>query len=158
MTYGGSPWSAARPSDPHYARFLSGWDDWWAKQSAGQDATISDVAGGAPLCGPIFNPERIGTPALKRLILKMLHPMPDRRITMEQVLALKVVKGVECCAPEVDCDGVEVGTCEGFDAGKGGGKKACVRRKHDHRPPREGKARQLGHRFEIGEHGHNHGA
>ena len=51
-----------------------------------------------PLCGVVFN--HIPKLALRRLILKMLHPDPAKRISMEDVITERCVRTIECCCME----------------------------------------------------------
>ncbi len=89
---------------------------------------------------------------MKRLLLKMLDPDPERRITVHGVLATATVKGIECCAPEssepAKVAAEEEGSC------LVGSKKwsKTVMRKHSHVPPKEHKTPAfLVHRFDMGD-------
>lgn len=172
MTLQGSPWSSARPGDPAYKRYTDAWATWLAKHP---DGRIHEGAGGAPMAGPIFSPECLGSPAIKRLVLKMLDPDPARRITVRDALNTSYVKGIECCTPEQcddDSDAESTGggsqdgcgesggghagaTVTGLDAradccGKGFAK--TVLRKHSHVPQREHRTPAFFvHRFDMGD-------
>ena len=172
MTLQGSPWSAARISDPSYKRYAGSWVTWLAKHP---DGHIHDGPGGAPMPGPIFSPECLGSPAVKRLVLKMLDPDPARRITMRDALNSSYVRGIECCSPERcdddsddeatggsqdgcgggESDGHAGATVTGLDAradccGKGFAKK--VLRRHNHVPPKEHRTPAFFvHRFDMSE-------
>jgi protein-serine/threonine kinase len=177
MTLQGSPWGSARIIDPAYRRFSEAWDTWLAKHP---DGIIHDGPGGAPMPGPIFSPECLGSPAIKRLILKMLDPDPARRITMHDALSSSYVRGIECCAPERcedesddeasrggsqdgcgnESDGQQQhagATVTALDAradccGKGFAKK--VLRRHSHVPPKEHRTPAFFvHRFDMSEGG-----
>jgi protein-serine/threonine kinase len=155
MTYGGGPWAAARPSDKNYARFKGGWDAWLPKHS---DGLITDTAGGAPMCGPLFAPEKLGGPALKRVLLKMLHPNPDKRISVHEVLQTGFVKGIECCSPESYEDedyAIDASTGKCFTHGKTASKMAvskAIQRKHTHLPGKPHKTPEIfKHRFDMGD-------
>jgi protein-serine/threonine kinase len=149
MTYSGSPWSAAETSDVHFARFMQGWNDWLAKHP---DSVIHENAGGAPMCGKIFDPDRLGGPAMKRVILRMLHPDPDKRATIHEILSTSLIKGVECCTPESFEDedyavDASTGKCSVF--GKHVSK--TIQRKHNHIPPKAHKTpAAFQHRFDMG--------
>jgi serine/threonine protein kinase len=173
MTLQGSPWTAARPSDNAYKRFTDAWDTWLAKHPEAE-GRIHDGPGGAPMAGPIFSPECLGSPAIKRLVLKMLDPNPERRISMHEALNSSYVKGIECCAPErcdddsddefssgsqdgcgAESDGHAGATVTGLDAradccGKGFAK--MVLRRHNHVPPKEHRTPGFFvHRFDMGD-------
>jgi hypothetical protein len=149
MTLQGSPWSAARPADPSYARFAAAWAAWLQKHP---DGRITDAPGGAPAPGPIFSPEALGSPAVKRIVLKMLDPDPTRRIAIGDALATSYVKGIECCAPESCCGDEESAVTDAAADCCGKGFAKTVLRRHNHVPPREHRTPAfLVHRFDMGD-------
>jgi hypothetical protein len=42
----------------------------------------------------------LDSPAIKRLMLKMLYPSPDRRISIQDAISDRWVKTVDCCSVE----------------------------------------------------------
>ncbi|RAK70911.1 putative serine/threonine protein kinase, partial [Aspergillus fijiensis CBS 313.89] len=75
----GYPWRhAIDPGDEHYARFV-GW----------------------PLCGRGFKAKEYPDYAALVLVLGMLHPVPKRRLTVENILKDPWVRGIACCSPVV---------------------------------------------------------
>jgi protein-serine/threonine kinase len=147
MTFGGAPWQAAKSEFELYGHFQKGWDAWLKDHPDGQ---IFDGPDGHPKCGKIF--ALVNPPPVKRLILKMLHPIPEMRITIREVLDSTYVKNINCCCP----DSYEDPACC-VDASKAGGPKAPARVTkrylHHHIPPKhESKiGRALTHRFDMGE-------
>jgi hypothetical protein len=143
MTFQGSPWTQAKITDERYSRFKAGWDAWMAKHP---DGVITDETG-LPSVGPIFSADFLGSPAIKKLIIKMLNPDPDKRIAIHDVLETKLVKGIECCTPETcDDENNPSGDCCGKLFAK------TVMRKHNHVPPKEHKTPGfLQHRFDMGD-------
>lgn len=146
MTCGGCPWQAAKPEYQNYARFKKGWDDWLPNHP---DGLVKDAPDGAPKCGPLFS--FLEPPAIKRLMLKMLHPIPDKRVTIREVITSPYVRGIECCCPE----SAEDQSCC-IDASKKGSKaasKMIVQKKHHHIPPKPEKplAKAFQHRFDMGD-------
>ncbi|KAF2787428.1 Pkinase-domain-containing protein [Melanomma pulvis-pyrius CBS 109.77] len=147
MTFGGCPWQAAKTDYEYYARFKKGWDEWLAVHPDGQ---VVDGPDGHPKCGKLFS--LINPPAIKRLLLKMLHPIPDKRITIREVLNTSCIKSIDCCCP----DTYEDASCC-IDTSKGLTKqptKLVVKKYlHHHVPPKPenkiGKAFQ--HRFDMGD-------
>jgi protein-serine/threonine kinase len=151
LTYGGCPWSAAQSTDGNYKRFKQGYDSWLEKHPEG---VIHDGPGGSPSCGPLFNPERLGSPAIKRLMFKMLAPDPEKRCSINEALTNNFVKAIECCTPEsndeeecaIDAATGKCRTKAGFKAAK------QILRKHSHLPPKEHKTPKLfQHRFDMGD-------
>ncbi len=143
MTFCGSPWPSAERSHPFYQKFAAGWDTWLAKQT---DGVITDDADGMPKCGPIF--ANLDSPAIKRLMLKMLNPNPDRRILIHDALNDRWVKIIDCCSVE-DYGAKE----QAIDAA---GSKSCklasklgIKKMHNHLPPT--KQRMPQHRFDMGD-------
>ncbi|KAF2114138.1 kinase-like domain-containing protein [Lophiotrema nucula] len=148
MTFGGSPWEAAKPDFKYYARFKRGWDEWIPNHPEGE---ITDTEDGFPNCGNLF--KVIQPPALKRLLLKMLHPIPEQRITISQVLSSSYLKSINCCCPET----YEDQKCC-IDATKASSKQTAQLAKtkrflHHHIPPApENKALKfVQHRFDMGD-------
>lgn len=145
MTFGGCPWQAAKPEFEYYARFKKGWDAFLERHPEGE---ISDGEDGHPKCGKLFS--LIEPPSIKRLILKMLHPIPNKRITIRNVLATTCVKNIGCCCPDTYDDPKVV-----FDASKASSVRSAAPKKylHHHIPPRlENKVgKALTHRFDMGE-------
>lgn len=86
---------------------------------------------------------------MKRLMLRMLHPDPNKRISMSDVLEDRHYKSIECCSPDVIKDPSKVVTS--IDAaGKGSCRRASrmfVQRMHNHLPPEKSILPQP--RFEI---------
>jgi protein-serine/threonine kinase len=145
-TFGGSPWSQARESDERYARFKRGWDAFFEKYP---DGTITSETG-FPSLGPLFTADQLGTAAVKRIMIQMLHPMPERRISIQDVLNSSWVKGIECCTPEqMDDDSASVGVEHKCTPKKG---TKQILRKHSHIPPKEHKTPIFfQHRFDMGD-------
>ncbi|KAF2681753.1 Pkinase-domain-containing protein [Lentithecium fluviatile CBS 122367] len=147
MTFGGAPWQAAKSEFELYNIFQKGWESWLQDHPDGQ---IFDGPDGHPKGGKIFT--LVNPPAVKRLILRMLHPDPEKRITIRDALESTYVKNINCCCPE----SYEDPTCC-VDASKRGAQKAqgrvTKRYLHHHIPPKhESKiGRALTHRFDMGE-------
>jgi protein-serine/threonine kinase len=95
MTFGGCPWQAAKIEFEYYARFKRGWDQWLLEHPDGQ---FVDGPDGHPKCGKLFS--LIDPPSIKRLILRMLHPMPDKRITIREVMRTSCIRNIDCCCPD----------------------------------------------------------
>jgi protein-serine/threonine kinase len=150
LAIGGGTWNAAKPEDPHYRHFAEAWDAWEAKHPE-HDGHVNDLAGGAPTCGYVFTQEMLGTPGIKRMILKMMNPDPAKRVTIREVLNSPLMRGVECCCPEGN-DTDESGPSEGAKLERSttgdclvNSKKwsKTVLRKHNHVPPKEHKTPQF---------------
>jgi protein-serine/threonine kinase len=95
MTFGGCPWQAAKTEFEYYARFKKGWNEWLVEHPNGQ---ITDDKDGHPKCGKLFS--LIEPPSIKRLILKMLHPIPCKRITIRDVMKTACIRNINCCCPD----------------------------------------------------------
>ncbi|KAF1840217.1 Pkinase-domain-containing protein [Cucurbitaria berberidis CBS 394.84] len=145
MTFGGCPWQAAKTEFEYYARFKKGWNQWLEEHPDGQ---IFEGPDGHPKCGKLFS--LIEPPSIKRLILKMLHPIPSKRIMIPDVMKTACIKNIACCCPETYDDPK---VC--FDASKASSAKVAATKKflHHHIPPKPenkvGKA--FTHRFDMGE-------
>lgn len=143
MIHKGNPWPSADRSQPHenYAKFLAGWDLFVKEHPEGL-ITGEET----PVCGPIF--ANLGKNVIRILLLKMLHPDPAKRISIEETVRDRWVKQIDCCC----LDGNENETVGCIDAS---GKASCklaskmsIKKSHHHLPPKESKIPQ--HRFDMG--------
>ncbi|EXJ62881.1 HAL protein kinase [Cladophialophora yegresii CBS 114405] len=127
MTLGGNPWQSASKEEVNYARFLEGWMAFLDRIG---DTPIDENC--HPQCGPMFN--ALPSDSVRRCILKMLHPDPERRCTIGDALNDRWVRVIECCSRE-DTDS----TVEAIDVAKTGchmvAARMKVQPKHDHLPP-----------------------
>lgn len=143
MTFCGSPWPSAERSHPFYQKFAAGWDTWLAKHP---DGVITDDADGMPKCGPIF--AHLDSPAIKRLMLKMLNPNPDKRVPIHEALNDRWVKTIDCCSVEdygLKEQAIDVAGSKSCKLAS----KLCVKKMHNHLPP--AKQRMPQHRFDMGD-------
>jgi hypothetical protein len=144
MTYGGQPWNQASRSEPFYAKFAGAWDRFAAKHPPG---LVADDA--FPSCGPLF----AGLPkkALRLLVLKMMHPDPEQRMRIQDVVKDRWVKTIECCIHEGEEDHATAKPVA-IDASK---RSSCVldrvaiKKHHNHLPPKETRMPQ--HSFDMGD-------
>lgn len=124
----GSPWKAAKPEDPHYSKFLAGWHRFLLRSP---DGVITDSE--SPSCGRIFTtfPKK----GMNQVILKMLHPDPEIRISIEEALNDRCIKTIDCCSPDVN---QETGTNPVFNVVNKDSLRAARRKMqkmHRHLPP-----------------------
>jgi protein-serine/threonine kinase len=143
MTFGGSPWREAKLTDERYRKYNAGWQTWLAKHPEG----IINEQSGIPHTIPIISAEFLGNAGIKKLMLKMLHPIPEKRITIREIINHPFFKGIECCTPETCDDGPSpTGDCCTRDF------KKSVQRKHSHIPPKDHKTPHFFmHRFDMGD-------
>ena len=142
MYHGGNTWTKAERSDPQYQKFMRGWDEYFATHP---DETVDESH--MPDCGPAIN--RLSTGSQRRLVLRMLHPIPEHRISIRDALRDRLVKVIECCSPEesgqdgsIDFDVAAKGSCQLVS-------KMKVQKKHDHLPPPIKRLPQ--HKFDMGD-------
>lgn len=141
MRFNGSPWPAAERTYSQYDKFIRGWETFYTSHP---DKLITDDSV-LPRCGELFT--HLEPLALRRLILRMMHPVPEKRIGIQDAVGDRWVKTIECCAPE-EMDAVETK----IDVSD---RKTCrlngrsgIRKLHNHLPPTK---RTLLHSFEIKE-------
>ena len=143
MIHKGNPWPSADRSHPHgnFSKFLAGWDRFLEAYPEGR-VTDSEV----PVCGPIFS--NLSKPVLRNLLLKMLHPDPMKRISIQDAVKDRWVKQIDCCCME------DYGT-EILAAIDATSKSSCklaakmsIKKSHHHLPQKESKIPQ--HRFDMG--------
>jgi protein-serine/threonine kinase len=129
LFFGGTPWQAAKAEDVSYAHFMAGWDQFMLKKP---DGIITETE--YPSCGRVFS--ALPKAALRRLILKMLHPDPERRITIQDALSDRWVKRIECCCSDVKDVNKTIDSIDAAD--KGSAKVAgqmILHKVHNHLPP-----------------------
>ncbi|OJD27596.1 HAL protein kinase [Blastomyces percursus] len=143
LQYRGSPWPAADSKYVQYANFLKGWNK-FLKEDPDRVITEDEY----PRCGELFR--RLKYLGLKRLLLKMLHPNPEKRATIQEVIQDRFFKTIECCAPE-PIDPAKVVTS--IDVASSGSHKLAskmvVQKTHNHFPPSKKLLPQ--HRFDMGD-------
>lgn len=130
--------------DKAYAKYAAAWDKFLATHP---DDAIGPGIDGVPVaplgCGPIFT--HLPKPALKLLLLRMLHPDPARRAHIGDVLHDRWIRTIESCSSE----SVEP-SADLIDVSKKGAKvdRIAVRKAHNHLPPKQSKFPQ--HGFDMG--------
>ncbi|KAJ4383577.1 hypothetical protein N0V86_001631 [Didymella sp. IMI 355093] len=143
MTFGGCPWQAAKSEFEYYATFKRGWQNWLKEHP---DGDLFEGPNGYPRCGKLFN--MIEGPAIRHLILRMLHPIPEKRITIRDVLNTSLIRNVDCCASESFED---PGCCVGnIRPSSAHGRLSPKKPQHHHIPPKS-EHRSRVHIFEVGE-------
>ncbi|KAH7175911.1 kinase-like domain-containing protein [Dactylonectria macrodidyma] len=136
LTFGGAIWSRAEKGNTHYDKLVKGWNNWYAKHPE-SDAAISDTD--YPKCYALD--VGVSPPALRRLLLQMLNPNPQKRISINGVINNRWMKGVECCQIESYDDPALVIDATKMDTTKNGVKKIFC---HNHLPPKSSGSHSLG--------------
>ena len=150
LHFGGQPWMEANAShDKAYARFAAAWDKFFLAQPNGLISTGPDGVAAPSGCGPVFT--RLPKPALKLLLLKMLHPDPARRARIQDVLNDRWIRTIEVCSPSPEDALPPHARTDSLDVTKKGAKvdRILVRKCHNHLPPKQSKLPQYG--FDMGD-------
>jgi len=92
MVFGVHPWVKATPDNTNYKKYLNGWNKWLKDHPEGQ---IEPGSNDYPDCGKLFH--LLNSDSLERLVLRMLNPNPQKRISIAEALASDVVRRMECC-------------------------------------------------------------
>ncbi|KAK2750423.1 hypothetical protein FQN57_003903 [Myotisia sp. PD_48] len=144
LHFRGNIWPAAEKKHLNYAKFSDGWTRWLSNNP---DREICEEEK-LPSCGAAF--KLLNNSSLKRLLLRMLHPEPAKRITIHDILADRYFKIIECCSPDPSRDRSKI--VQSIDAaGKGScrmANKMVVQKIHHHFPPEKKYLPQ--HRFDMG--------
>jgi serine/threonine protein kinase len=145
LIFGGPLWHKAEvaenasPKDT-YPSLVRGWKKWTNRRADASETEITDMDYPHVFVFDTF----VKPPALRRVLLQMLNPDPEKRISISNVVNNRWVKNIECCQPE-SFD--EIASADMIDASK----KPCLNRPsgkkiycHNHLPPREGNSHSLG--------------
>ncbi|GAB1311958.1 Serine/threonine-protein kinase hal4 (Fragment) [Madurella fahalii] len=146
LIFGGPLWHKAEVSKENgsgqdtYAKLVRGWEKWTEKHAGSDDMAITDMD--YPHVWVFDN--FVKPPALRRVLLQMLNPDPEKRISIANVVNNRWVKNIECCQSD-SFDEPNAATM--IDASK----KACQTRVsgkkifcHNHLPPKELGSHSLG--------------
>ncbi|KXX76245.1 Serine/threonine-protein kinase PRR2 [Madurella mycetomatis] len=146
LIFGGPLWHKAEVTKENasgqdtYAKLVRGWERWTEKRAGSDDMAITDMD--YPHVWVFDN--FVKPPALRRVLLQMLNPDPEKRISIANVVNNRWVKNIECCQPD-SFDEPNAATM--IDASK----KACQTRVsgkkiycHNHLPPKELGTHSLG--------------
>lgn len=127
LFFQGTPWQEATRLDPNYLRFLAGWEKFLQENA---DGTL-DIYN-YPSCGRVFN--AFPKPPFRRILLQMLQPDPNRRVTIHEVLNDRWVKRIECCCPDPEIMRTAVKYTE-VDIDESQLAKKIHFKRHNHCPP-----------------------
>lgn len=128
MRYNGSPWPAAERQHGQYHKFIRGWDAFATRHP---DQMITD-ASGCPRCGEVFG--YLDSQPTRRLLLRMMHPVPEKRMSIVEALNDRWVKTIECCSMPDD-DTACVGMIDVAEKKKCNVKNSGIKKLHNHLPP-----------------------
>ncbi|KAF1354959.1 kinase-like domain-containing protein [Delphinella strobiligena] len=98
MIFKKHPWVRAVEEDPRFKKFWVGWQTWLEEHP---DGVIEPGSDDYPSCGAIFN--ALHSPTKERLVLRMLHPDPSKRISIAVALQTNAVQSWECCQDGGTC-------------------------------------------------------
>ena len=128
LIFGGAIWARAAPGNEHYDSLVRGWEKWHEKHPE-PDAVIADDDYPHQKAFDMM----VSPPALRRLLLQMLHPDPAKRISINEVINNRWMKNVECCQPESYDDPSQVIDATKSKSTWNGHKKIFC---HSHLPPK----------------------
>lgn len=128
LHYGGFPWAEASSNDRMYAAYKCTFDKWLDANPSGLITTDSTMPSAR-----IFSDMK---PPLKRLLYRMAHPDPEKRITIEEALNDRWMNNVDCCIQDKDYDKAPaLVDCSELKGCKLAGKMG-VKKLHQHLPPK----------------------
>lgn len=132
LTFGGPLWHEARTSckGTTYDDLIKGWQRWNTKH-AGEEGGGEVKEMDYPAV-KVFD-TYLKPPVLRRLLLQMLNPDPERRLTIEAVAATRWVRGIECCQLDTYDDPANFIDASKANCTKINGNKLYC---HDHLPPK----------------------
>ncbi|KAL1311578.1 hypothetical protein AAFC00_001695 [Neodothiora populina] len=92
MIFKRHPWVRADESDPRFKKYVVGWKEWSEHHP---DGILTWDSEDYPQCGPIFR--ALNSMSIERMLMKMLHPEPPKRISIKEALETQVLQDWECC-------------------------------------------------------------
>lgn len=139
LCFGSVLWQKAKynpnNNQDNYNLLVRAFDKWNAKHPDGQSTFAEDDYPRFPAFDICINP-----PAMRRVLLMMLNPNPEKRASINEVLNHRWVKNIECCQVESYDDPVLT-----IDATKGAPKKGAKKVFcHNHLPPKWNNSHSLG--------------
>ncbi|KAF2416908.1 kinase-like protein [Tothia fuscella] len=144
---GGTIWEEASETRVNFEVFMNGWRSWLKKFPDG--IVRESEKGGVPDVGKMFRAEYVGSPALNRLIIKMMHPDPNLRLSVHDALHSTTMRPVDCCSP--DHSEESDSSPDGSRLTRTKSAKMVVQKKHNHLPPKGHKTPDaFRHRFDMG--------
>ncbi|KAI1339276.1 kinase-like domain-containing protein [Xylariaceae sp. FL0016] len=131
LFFGGNLWDEAKKGQQWYDSLCAVWEKTEAKKEAKKLENPDDLS--EPPQYPNFKPfTMIELMPLRRLLTKMLHPNPEKRITIKEVVTDRWMKNAECCQLESYEDPAKYIDVSKKNCLKGSmGKIYC----HNHLPP-----------------------
>ncbi|KAK3372430.1 kinase-like domain-containing protein [Podospora didyma] len=139
LVFGSPIWLRAEmgKGQKNYEQLVQGWEKWNGKH-VGEEVVITESDyPNVPAFDACVKP-----PALRRVLLQMLNPNPDRRIGIADVISNRWIKNIECCQLESYEDPTRM-----IDASKKTTLNRGNQRKifcHNHLPPKEITSHSLG--------------
>jgi protein-serine/threonine kinase len=134
IVFGGALWPRAEAGNRNYDSLLKGWAKWEAKHPNGDSIAETDYP---RVCA--FD-QMVNPPALRRLLVRMLHPDPAKRITIAEVFKNRWLKNVDCCQVDSYDDPVTTMDASKSKCCKSGAAKVV---QHNHLPPPTHKGHHL---------------
>lgn len=137
---GSTLWEKARYDDPrsqHYTALVKSFDKWNAKHPDGNAVITESDYPHYPIFDTFFNP-----PALRRVLLMMLNPNPDKRAKISDIVKHRWMKNIECCQAEsYDDPHVVIDATKSSSLNTKGTRKIFC---HNHLPPHIHNTHSLG--------------
>ncbi|UJO17482.1 Serine/threonine-protein kinase HAL4/SAT4 [Fulvia fulva] len=116
LCFGGTPWESADPSCKNFSIYMSTWDSWLDKYPDGE------ICKGRELPAFVYTRQfmQLGDVGTKTMVFGMLHPEPDKRWGIQDILEWKTVTEFACCQQTGYSDDI---------------KKRQKKALHNHKPP-----------------------
>jgi serine/threonine protein kinase len=140
LIFGGAIWNRAELTGDDkagYDSLVKGWATWNEKHADHEKDAITDADYPNVLVFDRF----VKPPALRRVLLQMLNPNPQKRISITEVVNNRWMKNVECCQPESYEDPTPIDAAKKNCMTKAGAKKIYC---HNHLPPQSNGTHSLG--------------
>lgn len=143
MIFGGQPWNQADiEKDPVYAKFANPYLKFMESHPDEPFPTPTTSLG-------VYMNKGMPKPAIRALLIKMLHPESEKRCSIQDVINDRYFKTIDCCSDEfIEEEPTALNRVSTIDASKTASGCMKVRKLHNHLPPKQHRLPQ--YRFDMG--------
>ncbi|KAL7276518.1 hypothetical protein RUND412_000475 [Rhizina undulata] len=127
LAFGGPLWHVATNESSQYRKYVDSFEKWLQKNPDGEMTRDGNY--------PRNNAFQQLKPNVKRLLYRMLHLDPSKRVTIQEVISDRWIQGIECCNVDEHSDPLVQKVDAGCSLACKQAGRVGVHRLHVHLPP-----------------------